>query len=87
MPSTLGRGRLAPVRLRRMELRMVQETVVHTLTRVEAQRAVGRTSIGDVLKSLKRAGLVQRYRVGPEVVTVEAPSTLTFLVGAFGCGG
>lgn len=53
--------------------------VVRRLPRVEAQRAVGRVPLRDVLVSLKRSNLILRFRLTESVVIVHAESALPFL--------
>ena len=53
---------------------------VHLLTRKEAQQAVGRTPLRDVLLSLKKSRLVLRFRITAHAVRIETRSTLAFLV-------
>jgi hypothetical protein len=53
---------------------------VHLLTRKEAQQAVGRTPLRDVLLSLKKSRLVLRFRITAREVRIETRSTLAFLV-------
>jgi hypothetical protein len=53
---------------------------VHLLKRREAQQAVGRTPLRDVLLSLKKSRLVLRFRITADEVRIETHSTLAFLV-------
>ena len=53
--------------------------MLRRLCRKEAQRAVGRVPLRDVLRSLQREGLIVRFRVRATVVEVHAPRTLPFL--------
>jgi DNA-binding FadR family transcriptional regulator len=65
-----------------MNLGEREGTELHTVSREVAQRAVGRVSLRDVLRSLQRAHVVSRYRVKGSVVEIEAPVTLGVLIAA-----
>jgi hypothetical protein len=54
------------------------ELVVHRLDRREAQQAVGRTPLNDVLRSLQKRKIIVRFRVKPTVIVVEAERVLGF---------
>ena len=53
--------------------------VEHRLCRLQAQEAVGRLPLRDVLLSLRRAGLILSFRLQDDVLVVRARRTLTFM--------
>jgi hypothetical protein len=55
--------------------------VEHTLCRREAQEAVGRVPLRDVLLSLRRSGLIVAFRLNDDVLVVKVERTLPFLFG------
>lgn len=62
-----------------MALEAREGAELHTLSKQEAQRAVGHLSLYDVLKALQREKVVLRFRVLADVIVVEAPFKLALL--------